>query len=141
MQTLRCIKSQVSGPLLAALLYSALVIFFYGCDAKAENKTVASPTAVAANPGIPVDGTIVKPAVLKDELEITGTLEPNQKVDIVSELPRKITHINVKDGATVHAGQLLFEMDNADLLAQLEKLHEQEKLASLNEERLRDLSR
>ena len=30
-------------------------------------------------------------------------------------------------------------MDNADLLAQLEKLHQQEKLAKLNEERLRDL--
>ena len=60
-------------------------------------------------------------------------------MDIVSELPRKIIRINIRDGATVQTGQLLFEMDNADLLAQLEKLHQQEKLARLNEERLRDL--
>ena len=45
----------------------------------------------------------------------------------------------MKDGASVQAGQLLFEMDNADLLAELGKLHQQEKLAKLNEERLHDL--
>ena len=97
-----------------------------------------SPLPPAA-PGVPVDGYIVKPAVLKEELEITGTLEANQQVDIVSELTRKIIRVNVKEGASVTTGQLLFEMDNADLLAQLEKLHQQEKLAILNEERLRDL--
>ena len=99
-------------------------------------------TVVAASPvssGVPVDGYIVQPAVLKDEIEITGSLKPNQEVDIVSELPRKIVRINAKDGALVKAGQLLFEMDNADLLAQWEKLHQQEKLARLNEERLHDL--
>jgi membrane fusion protein (multidrug efflux system) len=114
-------------------------MFIGGCIAHAENKPAATASVNKPAPGIPVDGNIVKPAVLKDELEITGTLEPNQQVDIVSELPRRIVRVNVKDGASVKKGQLLFEMDNADLLAQLEKLHQQEKLAKLNEERLRDL--
>jgi membrane fusion protein (multidrug efflux system) len=128
----------IGTPLLATLAYFTM-IFIGGCYAHAEDKAAGSaPTATVA-PGLPVDGNIVKPAVLKDQLEITGTLEPNQQVDIVSELPRKIIRINVKDGAYVQSGQLLFEMDNADLLAQLEKLHQQEKLANLNEERLRDL--
>src|SRR5450432_1524435 len=130
-------RTLINSPLLAALAYFT-IMFIGGCYAKAEDKA-ATVTIAAAAPGIPVDGYIVKPAVLKDELEITGTLEPNQEVDIVSELPRKIIRINVKDGATVQSGQLLFEMDNADLLAQLEKFHQQEKLAKLNEERLRDL--
>lgn len=138
MQTLKFIQNPVSGPLLTILLYSSLVVFFAGCAARAEDKKISS-TPPAVVQGIPVDGNIVKPAVLKDELEITGTLEPNQQVDIVSELPRKITRILAKDGASVQTGQLLFEMDNADLLAQLEKLHQQEKLAKLNEERMRDL--
>ena len=115
-------------------------MFIGGCAAKAEDKVSRNRLLLQNQlPAFPVDGNIVKPAVLKDELEITGTLEPNQQVDIVSELPRKIIRINVKDGASVQTGQLLFEMDNADLLAQLEKLHQQEKLAKLNEERLRDL--
>jgi membrane fusion protein, multidrug efflux system len=138
MSTQTITRNLINSPLLAALAYFT-VMFIGGCYAKAEDKTkpVAAISTVA--PGIPVDGYIVKPAVLKDELEITGTLEPNQEVDIVSELPRKIIRVNVKDGASVSSGQLLFEMDNADLLAQLEKLHQQEKLAKLNEERLRDL--
>jgi membrane fusion protein, multidrug efflux system len=128
----------ISSPLLAAVSYFTIMLIG-GCYAKAEEKTKPPVPVTQVSPGIPVDGNIVKPAVLKDELEITGTLEPNQQVDIVSELPRKIIRVNIKDGATVQTGQVLFEMDNADLLAQLEKLHQEEKLASLNEERLRDL--
>jgi membrane fusion protein, multidrug efflux system len=131
-------RNFVSSPLLSVIAYFT-IMFIGGCLAKAEDKSAAATAVAAVAPGIPVDGYIVKPAVLKDELEITGTLEPNQQVDIVSELPRKIIRINIKDGARVQSGQLLFEMDNADLLAQLEKLNQQEKLAKLNEERLRDL--
>ena len=138
MSTQTITRNLISSPLLAAVAYFT-IMFIGGCYAKAEDKPAATTQAAISTPGIPVDGNIVQPAVLKDELEITGTLEPNQEVDIVSELPRRIVRINVKDGATVRSGQLLFEMDNADLLAQLEKLHQQEKLASLNEERLRDL--
>jgi membrane fusion protein (multidrug efflux system) len=138
MSTQTITRNLISSPLLAALAYFS-IMFIGGCYAKAEDKAPGTAVTAPVAPGIPVDGYIVKPAILKDELEITGTLEPNQEVDIVSELPRKIVRINIKDGASVTAGQLLFEMDNADLLAQLEKLHQQEKLAKLNEERLRDL--
>jgi membrane fusion protein (multidrug efflux system) len=138
MKTQTISRNLINSPLLAALAYFS-IMFIGGCMARAENKKPDTAQVTVVPPGVPVDGYIVKPAVLKDELEITGTLEPNQEVDIVSELPRKIIRINAKDGATVQAGQLLFEMDNADLLAQLEKLHQQERLAKLNEERLRDL--
>jgi membrane fusion protein, multidrug efflux system len=137
-------RKSVASLLLAPLAFF-IIIFIAGCYAKGENKTPSAPSdpsapaAALAAPGTPVDGYIVEPTVLKDELEITGTLEPNQEVDIVSELPRKIVRINIKDGSSVQTGQLLFELDNADLLAQLEKLHQQEKLAALNEERMRDL--
>ncbi|HEY2648459.1 MAG TPA: efflux RND transporter periplasmic adaptor subunit [Puia sp.] len=138
MSTKTITRNLISSPLLAAIAYFS-IMFIGGCYAKAEDKAKAVTVIAPAAPGIPVDGYIVKPAVLKDELEITGTLKSNQEVDIVSELPRKIIRVNVKDGASVVSGQLLFEMDNADLLAQLEKLQQQAKLARLNEERLRDL--
>jgi membrane fusion protein (multidrug efflux system) len=140
MSTQTITKNLISSPLLAALAYFSILLIG-GCYAKAEEKAKTVIAVSPVTPGVPVDGYIVKPAELKDELEITGTLQPNQEVDVVSELPRKITRIYVKDGASVKKGQLLFEMDNADLLAQLEKLNQQEKLAKLNEERLRDLIR
>ena len=140
MSTQTISRTLISSPLLAALAYFS-IMFIGGCYAKAEEKTKTNISTPPASQGVPVDGYIVKPAVLKDELEITGTLQPNQEVDIVSELSRKIVRIYIKDGASVKTGQLLFELDNADLLAQLEKLNQQEKLAKLNEERLRDLIR
>src|SRR4249920_2912534 len=131
MSPLKITRNLFSTSLPAIIAYFS-ILFIGGCLARGENK--ATVTTPIATPGVPVDGYIVKPTLLKDEIEITGTLTANQEVDIVSELPRKITHVNVKDGATVQTGQLLFEMDNADLLAELEKLREQEKLAKLNEE-------
>jgi membrane fusion protein, multidrug efflux system len=118
------------------LLLSVIVIA--GCAAKANDNKEASATPVAAK-ATPVDGIVIQSASLKEELEITGTIAANQQVDIVSELTRKIIRVNVKEGTNVKQGQLLFEMDNADLQAQLDRLKQQEKLAQLNEERLSDL--
>ncbi|MEO5592062.1 MAG: efflux RND transporter periplasmic adaptor subunit [Chitinophagaceae bacterium] len=130
----------ITRQFLFVALYLSLIVLISGCYASAKEKEKEkSPVTPVAVQATPVDGTIIKPASLKEELEITGSLAANQQVDIVSELTRKIVRVNVKEGAYVQAGQLLFEMDNADLLAQLEKLRQQEKLATLNEERMRDL--
>jgi membrane fusion protein, multidrug efflux system len=138
MSTQTLTKRLISPQYLVIAAYLFLIVFLSGCyaSAKENDKTPVAPVAAQATP---VDVTIIKPASLKEELEITGSLAANQQVDIVSELTRKITRVNVKEGAYVQQGQLLFELDNADLSAQLEKLHQQEKLATLNEERMRDL--
>jgi membrane fusion protein (multidrug efflux system) len=126
------------NPYLLSIILLLSIVVIAGCAAKAnDNKeTSAIPAVVKA---IPVDGAIIQPASLKEELEITGSIAANQQVDIVSELTRKIIRVNVKEGSNVKQGQLLFEMDNADLQAQLDRLKQQEKLAQLNEERLSDL--
>ncbi len=108
------------------------------CISKADDlsKTTINKPAVSYTP---VDGIIVKPEILNEELEVLGTLVANQQVDIVSELTRKIVRVNVKEGAEVKEGTLLFQLDDADLQAQLERFRQEEKLALLNEERLKDL--
>lgn len=123
--------------LLFPVLYLFAVILLAGCGAAAKEHTAAP--APAAPQAVPVDGAVIRPGSLKEELEVTGTLVANQQVDIVSELTRKLVRVNVKEGNFVKAGTLLFQLDDADLQAQLERLHQQEKLAILNEERLRDL--
>jgi membrane fusion protein (multidrug efflux system) len=131
-------KNLLTSKWLSVAAYLFMIVIFAGCFARGKEKNIP-PLAAASVQAVPVDGNIIRPAALKEELEITGSLIGNQQVDIVSELPRKIIRVNVKEGAYVQSGQLLFEMDNADLLAQLERLHQQEKLAILNEERMRDL--
>ena len=109
------------------------------CVTKADDlgeKAVVNKPAVVYTP---VDGLIVQPGEINEELEVTGTLVANQQVEIVSELTRKVVRVNVKEGSKVKEGTLLFQLDDADLQAQLERFRQQEKLALLNEERLKDL--
>jgi membrane fusion protein, multidrug efflux system len=131
-------KNLVPGKSLAIALSLIVIVALAGCYARGKDNT-AAPVANAAPQAVPVDGNIIKPTSLKEEVEITGSLAANQQVDVVSELTRRIVRVNAREGAYVQAGQLLFELDNADLQAQLEKFRQQEKLALLNEERLRDL--
>jgi membrane fusion protein, multidrug efflux system len=136
-------NSVLKHPLVKVLPYVLgfwlLAFLIEACVSKADD---LSNKAVTSKPEIvytPVDGVIVQPAEVSEEFEVTGTLVANQQVDIVSELTRKVVRVNVKEGSKVKEGTLLFQLDDADLQAQLERYHQQEKLALLNEERLKDL--
>jgi membrane fusion protein (multidrug efflux system) len=136
-------NSVLKQPLVKAISYILgfwlLAFTIEACVSKADD---LSEKAVVSKPAVvytPVDGIVVQPGEVREELEVTGSLVANQQVEIVSELTRKIVRVNVKEGSKVQKGTLLFQLDDADLQAQLERFRQQEKLALLNEERLRDL--
>ncbi|MEO5979295.1 MAG: efflux RND transporter periplasmic adaptor subunit [Chryseolinea sp.] len=121
--------------------YVSIALIVAGCVLKAddlENKKINKVKTDVIN-YVPVDGIVIEPGELKEELEVVGNIVANQQVAIVSELTRKITRVNVKEGTPVTAGTLLFQLDDEDLQAQLERLRQEERLAKLNEDRLRDL--
>jgi len=118
----------MSGVLMIALIASA-------CSSK-EQVTEAN-TSVGYS--IPVDASVVRPVPLRDELEVTGSIVANQEVEIMSELTLRVKNVYVKEGSKVRQGDLLFQLDDSEFKAQLEKYKQQEILASLNESRLRDL--
>lgn len=134
-------KTIYSSPTLSTrfLLLGVLPLLYIatGCMSKAETESTVRSKPVIV--GVPVDGKIIKSGTLREDLELVGTLVANQQVDLVSELTRRITKVLVKEGSQVRAGALLFQLDDADLQAQLERLKQQEKLAELNEHRLADL--
>jgi membrane fusion protein, multidrug efflux system len=129
------IKSAVH--LIPFALLAAIVL---SCDSKADTLKAVNKAATATAPvGTPVDVVVIQPSEVHDAIAVTGTLLANQQVGIVSELTRKVVAVHVKEGSKVRKGALLFQLDDADLQAQLNRLRQQEKLASLNEQRLRDL--
>jgi len=131
------LRHKYAEPLLFMLSLTVLVA---ACISKADSlKEADSKPATAVVVGTPVDGVVVQPGTVREQLEVTGTLVANQQVDIVSELTRRIVKVHVKEGSRVRAGTLLFQLDDADLQAQLQRLRQQEKLAVLNEQRLKDL--
>lgn len=131
------LNSKTAVSLLSVTGFLATIVFLAACASNAREVKKENPQPFSA--GVPVDAFIVKPEFLNEELEIAGTVAPNQEVAIVSELQRKITSIRVKEGNWVNKGALLFQLDDADLQAQLQRLRQQEKLAELNERRLKDL--
>lgn len=132
-------KSTPVATSLLLILSLPLMIFLHACASRANEPIAAASTAIAAAPGIPADGHVVTAGEVKQLLEITGTLAANQEVMISSELTKKVVNVPVKEGNVVAKGTLLFQLDDADLQAQLERLRQQEKLAALNEARLKDL--
>lgn len=119
------------------LLFAAVAVFIIACSLKAGD--IEKPAPAKSFSGIPVDATVLKAGVINDHLEVTGTILANQQVNIVSELTRKVVKVNVREGSHVKKGTLLFLLDDADLQAQHERLRQQEQLALLNEQRLKDL--
>ncbi len=76
-----------------------------------------------------VNARIVKPQLLKDEIQISGSLLPDEEVDLSFETSGKIIEINFEEGSFVKKGQLLAKVNDRPLQAQLQRLVSQLKLA------------
>ena len=66
---------------------------------------------------------------LQDNLQVTGSLNPDEEVDLAFESPGKVVSIDFREGSAVHKGQLLAKVNDGPLQAQLKKLQSQVKLA------------
>lgn len=76
-----------------------------------------------------VNAKIIKPQLLTDEIRISGSLLPDEEVDLSFETSGKIIEINFDEGSTVKKGQLLAKVNDRQLQAQLQRLVAQLKLA------------
>lgn len=125
----------VSGLILTAVILVS--VYFKGHSSEEVEK---ENVKVEQKPqGIPVDGQVLHSESLNEEMTVSGTLMAYQEVSITSELSRKVVSVYAKEGKFVNSGALLFKLDDADLIAELEQLKQQEKLVLLNERRLKDL--
>jgi len=79
--------------------------------------------------------TVVKPTRLDDMISSTGSILPNEEVEIHAEISGKIIHLNLKEGDIVQQGGILFKINDDDLQARLRKLSFNKKLAEDNEAR------
>jgi membrane fusion protein, multidrug efflux system len=87
----------------------------------------------------PVEVMVIASQRIEDKILTTGTIIPNEEVEVRSEISGRITAINFKEGEYVSKGTVLIRINDADLQAQLNKLGFQKKLAQVNEERQRKL--
>lgn len=86
-----------------------------------------------------VSGFIIAPTIMSEMLNSTGTLRPDEEVELSFETSGKIVSINFTEGTRVKKGDLLAKINDKPLQAQLQKLQAQKKLVEEKEFRQRSL--
>jgi len=103
------------------------------------NSAAAPSRRAGAGGPLAVKAYVVAPSTLDDRIIVTGTVSPNEQVDLQSEVPGKITRILFKEGTVVKKGALLVKINDADLRAQLQRAIYRKELAEAKESRQRIL--
>jgi membrane fusion protein (multidrug efflux system) len=88
---------------------------------------------------IPVNVMIVKDTTISNNIDVTGTIDANEKVNLISEVAGRITGIYFTEGSYVKKGQLLVKVNDQDLVASLKQNAYQIALAKQNESRNKQL--
>jgi membrane fusion protein (multidrug efflux system) len=86
-----------------------------------------------------VSGFLIQPVQMSEMINSTGTLRPDEEVELSFETSGKIIKINFTEGTRVKKGYLLAKINDKPLQAQLEKLVAQKKLVEEQEFRQRSL--
>lgn len=86
-----------------------------------------------------VDALIVKYAPLDSKLNVTGSVLPNESLELRSEVSGKIISIYFREGKQVRKGDTLVQINDDEIVALLEKQKYNRKLNQDNEFRQRKL--
>ncbi len=96
----------------------------------------ATPTGSSK---LPVETLVLKIGKLDNKLVITGSVLPNESLELSSETSGKITGIFFREGNKVKKGDVLLQINDEEIRAELEKQKNNRKLNEDNEFRQRKL--
>ncbi len=102
-------------------------------------KRAAGAKGGAGGPGIVVEGIVVATQPFNSNLEISGTIEPNESVALRSEVAGLVTGIYFKEGTNVSKGTLLVKINDRDIQAQLRDAQTKQNLSATSEGRAKQL--
>ena len=114
----------------------SISVFLFSCNDKKDG--VGDPRGRQQGP-MTVEGFIVEPLSVSDNIEVPGSLLPAEETQIRTEVSGRVVQLNFQEGSQVQKGALLVKLFDDDLRAQLNKLQVQLKIAEKTEERQREL--
>ncbi len=91
------------------------------------------------NAPLRVETHVLKKEPFARTLSAVGTLRANEVVVLVSELSRRLVEIHFDEGSEVSKGDLLFKLDDSDLVAELAEIDARIRLAQANLDRAASL--
>jgi membrane fusion protein (multidrug efflux system) len=129
-------------PLLIILLCIVGLYFFktYYLDAETKSEVEASNSSIFEQLSkLPVDIYVAQEVNQGSTILATGTVVPNEEVELKSEASGRLVKLNLQEGGFVKKGQLIAKINDEDLIAQLKKLKYEEEFAAQNEARQKKL--
>ncbi len=105
------------------------------CDTKDKN----NKNSGATRQKLEVNAVIADYTMLEQELTISGTIIPDETVDLHPETPGKLVELNIEEGKKVTKGQLLARVNDNEVRARLKKLYLDLELAQQDLERKQKL--
>ena len=119
-----------------AIAVVAVAVVSYMLTRTSKSK-VAAPDQVQSTGVMEVNAIVVKPRAFSNIITLSGSIEPNEQVQIRSEVSGVVRGLSFKEGTTVQKGQVLLRIDDSELQARLIQAQSSEKLAEDNENRAR----
>lgn len=116
------------------VLATFVLIMLIGCGGSEDKDGNQGAPAQQAPPTV-VEAVVLQPRDLTEEIYASGTILPDESVEVRPEVAGIIEVIRFEEGQQVQKGQVLLQIDNEDLNAQLNKVQEQISLARVKENR------
>ncbi|MCF8367087.1 MAG: efflux RND transporter periplasmic adaptor subunit [Bacteroidales bacterium] len=110
-----------------------LALIINGCTNADKNTTSTIKTTIA------VETFVVQPETISDIIKASGSIQPNEKMELRSEVAGRIVNMNFKEGTRIDKGALLVQIDDSELKAQLQKYNAQMRIAREDENRKQQL--
>ena len=117
--------------IITAIVLAVFGIGLGGYNYYKNHKSSADAPKAAAprNNILNVNGVVISPKDLTEDIRMVGNLLPDEEVDLTFETSGKIGEINFKEGTMVRKGDLLAKVNDKPLQAQLSRYEAQLKLA------------
>lgn len=128
-------KILIGGIVLVIVLLMALPklnLFSNGASGPQQNQRRGAAKVVA-------EAVVLRPSKLDNKLIVTGSVLANESLELRSEASGKITTIHFREGSRVKKGDLLLQINDDEIRAQLQKQKYIKKLNEDNEFRQRRL--
>src|SRR5690606_11799909 len=102
-----------------------------------DTDKVAPPVPTNGGGPMEVNAVVVKPREFSNMITLSGSIEPNEQVQIRCEVSGIVRELSFSEGGMVQKGQVLLRIDDSELQAQLIQAQSAENLAEDNENRAR----
>ncbi|WP_111670933.1 efflux RND transporter periplasmic adaptor subunit [Algoriphagus litoralis] len=136
-------KKQTKIALIIGIIAIIAIAFFYP---RLSNQASNSPSAsssvggsAGASQDLPVNVIKLQKETLRNQLSVSGTILPNESVDLRSEISGLVTKIAFKEGQYVTKGTPLLYLNDDELQAQYQRLQYTQKLFETQENRQKQL--